>query len=289
MATRVWLSTALDTDANFRLMGSGIKAAFAAIGLVQLTSGECSGQIDWTTVTRPTNAFAGFEMWRFNDSLQATAPVLIKFQYGTYSTNLRFRMSMQIGSTQDGAGNFTSAVTTVVDWFVGGNSVTGALMRLSGASNRFVFVPNADYGTTHAALFSVERTHDASGADTNEGVWIQWRTMASNTWAQQYYTFSGGQVSAETTAGALLPSVGSGTIGSVVSIYPVFFTKGVYTNPSFNVAFVLSGGCTPGVPFQFSLLGATRTWVPINPSVMPGLPRGYSNISGTIVILIRWD
>jgi len=70
-----------NTDAEFRTWGSGIAAALQACGLVKTSD---TGQIDWATVTRPgaSHTAAGYEIYRFNDSLQATKPVLIKVEYG---------------------------------------------------------------------------------------------------------------------------------------------------------------------------------------------------------------
>jgi hypothetical protein len=73
----------LADDATFRAWGSGIAAQIAAMGLVQTSD---TGQINWVTVARPAlNTIAGYEIWRFNDALQATKPVFIRIDYGTSS------------------------------------------------------------------------------------------------------------------------------------------------------------------------------------------------------------
>jgi hypothetical protein len=71
----------ISDDATFRVWGSGLAAQIAAMGLVQTSD---TGQINWATVTRPAiGALAGYEMWRFNDALQATKPVFIRLDYGS--------------------------------------------------------------------------------------------------------------------------------------------------------------------------------------------------------------
>jgi hypothetical protein len=69
-------------DSDFRSWGSGLSAQLAAIGLVKTSD---TGQIDWTTVLKPTSSgqIRGFEIWRFNDALQATKPVFIRLDYGS--------------------------------------------------------------------------------------------------------------------------------------------------------------------------------------------------------------
>ncbi|MCB1713466.1 MAG: hypothetical protein KDH96_13660, partial [Candidatus Riesia sp.] len=66
------------TDALFRDWGSKLSAAIQAVGLVK--TGD-TGQINWSTVTVGTG-IRGYEIFRFNDSLQATTPVFIKIEYG---------------------------------------------------------------------------------------------------------------------------------------------------------------------------------------------------------------
>src|SRR4051812_38221933 len=91
------LQAFLADDATFRAWGSGIAAQIAAMGLVQTSD---TGQINWTTVTRPgINVLAGYEMWRFADSLQATKPVFIRLDYGIAPVaNDRPRIVARVGT-----------------------------------------------------------------------------------------------------------------------------------------------------------------------------------------------
>ncbi len=92
-------------DADFRAWGVLYSAALAACGLVQTAD---TGQIDWVTVTRPgTNTAAGYQIWRFNDTLQGAAPVYIKFEFGTGASATRPMVWITLGTGSDGAGNIT--------------------------------------------------------------------------------------------------------------------------------------------------------------------------------------
>lgn len=100
--------TVLDhtTDAGFRAWGAAFKAHLIAVGL---TNTADTGQIDWTTVTRPaTNTYAGYEIYRFNDSLQGSAPIFIRFDYGTGSNASNPLSSVSVGTSTDGAGNLNN-------------------------------------------------------------------------------------------------------------------------------------------------------------------------------------
>lgn len=99
-------------DATFRAWGSDLNARFAAAGLVQTTD---TGQINWTTVARPASlAFAGYEIWRFNDSLQSAAPVFIRVEYGTSNNAGTPALRLSIGTATNGAGTLTGLVTSTL-------------------------------------------------------------------------------------------------------------------------------------------------------------------------------
>lgn len=106
MTTTSWSSgSASTTDAEFRAWGSEFSAALAAVGMIQTAD---TGQINWATVVRgAANTYAGYEVWRFNDAMQATAPIFIRIAYGQgYSANDP-RFSFQIGTGSNGAGVLT--------------------------------------------------------------------------------------------------------------------------------------------------------------------------------------
>lgn len=111
MTTSSW-SSAIDhsSDATFRAWGSDISTHLAAIGLVQTAD---TGQINWTTATRPgVNTVAGYEIWRFNDSLQGSAPIFFKLEYGTDSLATRPMVFITVGTGSNGSGTITGTSST---------------------------------------------------------------------------------------------------------------------------------------------------------------------------------
>lgn len=110
MASTTW-SSAPDhaTDALFRSWGSGLSTALSTVGLVQTAD---TGQINWSTVVRAgVNSDAGYEIWRFNDTMQATVPIFVKFYYGTYTPASSLRLLVEVGSGSNGSGSLTGLQT----------------------------------------------------------------------------------------------------------------------------------------------------------------------------------
>ena len=104
-------ATVLDhsSDAGFRAWGSEVAASLTSIGLTQTSD---TGQINFTTVTRAaSSSFAGYQIWAFNDTLQATQPVYIKIQYGTGAGTNYPAMTVQTGTGSNGSGTLTGATT----------------------------------------------------------------------------------------------------------------------------------------------------------------------------------
>lgn len=108
MATQIFLSSPdFSTDATFRAMYKPLSDALQAL-FVKVTQ---VGEINWLTVTKPvTNgASAGFEVYRFNDSLQSTVPIYFKIEYGVFTGGVtRPSIWMTVGKGADGNGNITN-------------------------------------------------------------------------------------------------------------------------------------------------------------------------------------
>lgn len=166
------------TDADFRTWGAQFSAALLAVGLTHTAD---TGQIDWTTVLNPASGSAGYEIWRFNDTLQATKPIFIRFDFGSQSAGVP-AIWVQIGTATDGAGNFTgvsfstalapmtintliaSGVTPYANYFCY-STVVGALciaFKLGGAG-----LTAPGYG-----MCLIGRSCDSTGAPTTTGVTI---------------------------------------------------------------------------------------------------------------------
>lgn len=237
-----------NSDAAFRLWGQAISNAFQQAGLVLHTDG---GQINWTTVTRPTptaaEATAGFEMFRLSDSLQGSKPVFIKVEYGinaagpppTYAYGKPV-VYITVGNTTNGAGVLTGVVSNRIklmgDSGVPGNVVTSGSALASGSTPLWTqgdgssiisvagAVSSAQVGYSFQSsgvyhplslpwMLCVERSRDSGGVANGDGVMV-----AVTTWLP---TGTYGEIAptGPTTTVQFLSFLGSGP--SAVCYWPI--------------------------------------------------------------------
>lgn len=236
------------SDANFRTWGSYIAARFLAVGLVQTSD---TGQINWTTVTAPVSitTYQGYEIWRFADTLQATAPVFFKIQYGSANVSqTNPGMSIVFGTGSDGVGNLTGSLSTaIIGGAITAYATAGSLFG-SGNTNRFVFATwnGASVGT----WLGFERTVDSAGAVSSEGVWIFGKGLVgSSGHSIGFWNRSTGMVgpavSTNNSYAALFPDT-TGVTGVQTIVAPVFPEKGVFGNPVLNLVGYLTGDIAAG-------------------------------------------
>ena len=165
------MSTAPDmaSDAIFRTWGGAISAALSSIGWIQ---GGDTGQINWTTVTKPTliNTAAGFEIWRMNHTLQATKPVFLKIEYGCSGALSIPAIWITVGTGTNGAGTLTGQVGA--RQIIGPGSGTTGVTASYFSGNTSRLTAYLWDSVSYYTLIMIERTHDGAGADTNLGVTV---------------------------------------------------------------------------------------------------------------------
>ncbi len=160
------------SDATFRAWGLAISTALAAIGLVQTSD---TGQINWSTVLKPSGSpvTQGYEIWRFNDALQSTAPVFIKFAYGSAGGQVP-GIIISIGTGSNGAGTLTG-LTTSGSTFQSINSAYVSPLYGFGDGSSFGIMTStvASLGAAFAWSwgFFIERSRDADGTPNGDGLW----------------------------------------------------------------------------------------------------------------------
>lgn len=172
--TTVTSSTRLrhDSDATFREWGSEFSGFLNTIGLVQTAD---TGQINWTTVTRPAaNTEAGYEMWRFNDTQQGTSPVFLRFGYGTNANAAGPRIQLTVGTGSNGSGTITgTAPFTINNISASSTTETGDTLR----NSYFCLVDGAfvwqwKNASSTRSFGMVGRTVDSSGVADADGLMI---------------------------------------------------------------------------------------------------------------------
>lgn len=113
MAFRVTNRTGMNhsNDAAFRAYVSAfIDDILFGGNVVQTTD---TGQVNLTTATKPAvNNYPHYAVFRFNDSLQATAPVFFRLNFGVDGSS-RAAFQITLGTGSNGAGTIINPTTTI--------------------------------------------------------------------------------------------------------------------------------------------------------------------------------
>lgn len=165
------------TAAQFRAWGRGISESIAAVGFVKAAA---TGTVNWDTVNAATavNTAAGYEVWRFDDVLQASTPIFFKLEYGCSSNVAAVQMWITVGRGTDGAGNITGVLVgrTVIGRTgnaVNSTTVTDCYTSSCAQKSCLAVMPFAGTNYTAAASmpgFVLDRSRDENGDPTNEGL-----------------------------------------------------------------------------------------------------------------------
>lgn len=273
----------LADDATFRAWGSGIAAQIAAMGLVQTSD---TGQINWATVARPgIGVLAGYEMWRFADSLQATKPVFIRLDYGiATAVNDRPRIIARVGTATDGAGTLTGQVGISASLFTSTSKSAGVVMPslCSGSTSRlnlFTGVELAGGANIWGTMIFVERTKTSAGVDTGDGI-VTW-FASFNTVVYQAIPFAGTIPAAAITNPAISLAAVAGAVSSVgpnVAISPTIACLGKAYFASW--AAYISTDLSKLMTYSVDHLGAVRTMLPLGDTANIGASTQF--VQGTI-------
>jgi hypothetical protein len=221
------------TDTLFRGWGKAVSDQIAAFGWVKTAD---TGQIDWTTITAPTTASQarGYEVWRMADALQAQAPFFIKMEYGSggYDKNSA-GLWITVGTGTNGAGTITGQVSPRAQFGSMYDMGTAVPYRcvFSGDPGRLAFCLGVNRDDGNLYLWAVvERSKDAAGADTTEGVVRLTRGVYGGV-NSHFLPYTGPIPPNETSFPCLAPVASTGVVGSDVVLYPVYPFNGDMKNP----------------------------------------------------------
>ena len=273
MATRTWVSPVSHADdAGFRAWGLELSTELDAF----LPKTADTGQINWSTVTRPaTNTAAGYEIRRFNDALQATAPILIKIEYGTGANAAFPGVWLTVGTGSNGSGTLTGSITQRTLCSFSGIPYSGNFPSLISASAGFFGLlwkqGSAGSGNGYG-LCCIARHADASGAATGEGFLVLWGAPNATTvcMAQCVRTASPATVFAASNQFSLVP--GQVVSSAVDSDYQAYAVMGIH--PRVWVVPWLATVCLADIPdratFTTALVGSTpRTLISVGAGFRP--------------------
>ena len=301
MATQNWLYPIRhDNDSDFRGWGSDLSAKLAAVGLVKTAD---TGQINWTTVTRPgINTYAGYEIWRYPDS-----SIFMKWEFGTGSGGATFpAVRVQVGTGSNGAGTLTGTVSganiihltsyalsspgtqrqSVMSFSNGFFGFDGYMGAHAGGTANFGGVAGSEY-----MFFAVAQTTDANGAVTSDGAVVYWNNLTvsqSNQHARhQALDFTTNTARTATSDGSYGYVPGSLTNSLVGADFQAFVNWAAYpaVRPTMGVVTVVPSELASPVytTFQTAVVGSTpRTYISLG-----GTVRGA--VSGTYALAMLFE
>lgn len=261
MATQILSLTPTNaTDADFRNWGKAISDALTAFGLTKTTD---TGQIDWATVLKPAaiNAYQGYEIRKFTDSLSLSKPVFFKIEYGSGNPINAPSLRFSFGTGSDGSGIIIApvSVTAITNLIVnaGVSSATPQSCYLSGGSSRFalsLFVS----ATTGFYICAGRTKNQSNGTDTSEALLIS-RTQQSSTLFNYYFNFTTSPVAE--ASGIVVPTVGgSGADGTDINIYPNYFYRGGTPIAGLNSIGIFNNDFQGTNPVTLNVLGGSHTY-----------------------------
>lgn len=274
-------------DADFRAWGSGIAAQLAAIGLVRTAD---TGQINWSTVTKPAaiNTAAGYEIWRFDDALQATKPVFIKIEYGVGGAVDRPSFWFTFGTQTNGAGTLGGQLSARNQSQSAGSKAAGVLLPsyCAGDASGFRLCTNMDaVSGNHGMLLACERTREINTGQVSDRSFFYILQAANGATVYRQIMNNGAspnQITGMPAIGIDLGSGGFSTSGNEVALSPFLIACGRLLTAPFWL-YVHADIAAQLTPFQADTMGATRTLLPLGNSFRQSIVGANSN-NGTAML-----
>ena len=286
------MTTTLSTTSNLQGTSAGLQnlaaALFGLLSTAGWTQTADTGQTANGSFTGPgvANTKAGYQIWKMNDSLAGSAPVYVRFDLGTNNqTTVGSSIWLTIGTGSDGAGNITGTIlaSTQLDG-TGGSYANGTSVYIGSANTNYIAWTQCTSGLSSIAglQFSIERTHDASGNDTNEGLLVFrcGKQAAAISGAWYYLRFTNNTLPSSTAIGAWAPSGtswsdpgGSNNIG----VCPVRFFNGAPSNPSICWQVYLNGDQAQDQVIPVSMYGTTRSYYALGATKVSTVASGNAN------------
>ncbi len=296
MATQSW-STRIrhDSDANFREWGGELNARLAALGLVKTAD---TGQINWATVVRAgTSSDAGYEIWRFDDAQQATAPIFIKLFYGTGTGLSNPRLRAQVGTGSNGSGTLTGTTSGTDSIGPVGTSAASDTPRQSYASYSAGFFGLYLKVGGFDGSFFVARTVDGLGVADSRGAIAHWGngTITGYTRRQafRYTSTAVAYTSVSAIADGQLGFIAQAPLQSLAGVVDLQVAVGwtivPQVTPLVGVCGVYSSELAIGGTFSATLVGATaRTYLTLPNNAGPFGPLS-TTATGGLNIAMLWE
>lgn len=286
----VMLSNASDT--TFRTWTKAVSDAILAVGLVKTAD---TGQINFTTVAAPGGAAVsrGYEIFRFNDTLQATRPVFIKVEYGSSANSQDCCLYVTVGTNTDGAGTVTGTTSSRFSYRISSTVAAAYASPMyascdgSGIGMAFTFSSSASAVWDWRMGMFIERSRNADGTPNGNGLMVT-GFLGLTTPVLQYLSFTLATASSSSINRWPVPVPGrltSYVTGTDVGVFPA-----VVCTPSPQGPSLLVLGCAPtdfprNTMQQILVSGVVRNYL-----ALTGSSLGSGSCAGSsVAVLMRYE
>jgi hypothetical protein len=256
-----------------------------------------TGQANLTTIVRPASAgqFNGYKVYTMADALNATHPVVMRLDFGWGGTTATPALMVQIGTGSDGAGTITGSIAGPFTITNGTNS-SATNNYGSADTNRVQFLMGISNTNVAGIMFTLERTKDATGADTGDGLLLAWSNptgpAAILVKTQAPLLVAGSQPSAELGVTLALSNQASSAFGSDVGVGVPLYFRGTVLRPGLGAVVVNSGDFAAQASFPLTLYGVAHTYqLSGNSGSQVGVPtgNGAASVRSLSLVGIRYE
>lgn len=290
------------TDASFRAWGSAISTLLDDVGLAKTAD---TGQINWTTVARPTatNTVAGYEI-RVHDSTLGDTYFKIEYRTAGSTTGANASLQVTIGTGSDGAGTITGVMFAAFLDLMESSSVTTARNDTANAT-AYAYLDDGTVAwclapakavTYYSDLMIFARTSGADGAYNGDGAMVVNQYGANMPTGFRYYSY---ELGVAKTVDTSMASPGNltypyyATQASLESSSAAAFHVIEHLTPTLNfhknVVILNAADAALGAEVTASVLGASHTYLSFG-STYKGLDGDVmSGTSTRGALALLWD
>jgi hypothetical protein len=268
------------------------------------SNGVGTGAIPGGDITKWKRVF--FSLWTSADTLSSTNKLFFRMQFGCdTSSTFQPKLLFFFGTNSDGSTNISqnsnwgqSAPTSAISQ---GSSTTGSALwesNFSGTSGRFSMILWRGFNSTAAVptvVLNIERSHDASGNDTD----AYWTIVycGSGTLNMQQSIFKNGTGGAgvlevnSIAAIKTLPAVNAQSLNNSICVFPVFPAVGKIDNPMIGIIGMKGGDTGEGGIINATFYGTTHPYFmsKVGNSSSGGPGSFGPSPAGTCGCGIRWE
>ncbi len=231
----------------------------------------------------------GYCIYRMNDALQATVPIFIKMEWGTGAVANHHSIWFTIGKGSDGAGNITGVLKVRTQLLFGSNGGSSTQNIGSAAAARVTVGVGLTLTLNYGMWFSLERTVDNNGADTNTGIILTYG-RGTSTYISAYIPYTGAVPLEQVGLHVVLAQENPSTFASDVGVSLAIPMAGASRQPGLNVAAIkaldLAQYSQPIVP----VYGVSHTYFHCGPNIHTFRASGGGAVSDSgIRLMLRYE